>query len=253
VDPIALLCSVELEADPLRRRLEAAAAVDLAGRRGWRGSLGGCDVVLLVAGMGKTNAAHSLTVLLERERVSGVIGFGVGGAYAGGGLAVGDLCLAAEEHYGDEGVRTPSGWVGCEAIGIPLLESGGGRFFNRFPADPAAVGVVAASLAAAGHRPGVGPFVTVSCCSGTAERGAELAARFGAVCETMEGAAYAHVATLYGLPWLGLRGVSNLVEDRDPSRWRLGEAAAAAAAAMPAAVAAWADHLAAHPPARRGR
>jgi futalosine hydrolase len=35
----------------------------------------------------------------------------------------------------------------------------------------------------------------------------------------MEGAAIALVALRYGIPSLEIRGISNLVEDRDMSRW----------------------------------
>jgi futalosine hydrolase len=64
-----------------------------------------------------------------------------------------------------------------------------------------------------------GKFITVSTCSGTSSRGAELYNRFGGICENMEGAAVAHVALLYDTPLLEVRGISNMVEDRDLSRW----------------------------------
>ncbi|HEX8243978.1 MAG TPA: hypothetical protein VF541_10795 [Longimicrobium sp.] len=94
------------------------------------------------------------------------------------------------------------------------------------------------AVAAAGVHVRVGPFVTVSACSGTAARGAVVAARFGGICEGMEGAALAHVAALYDTPFLELRAVSNLVEDRDLSRWKLADAAEAAQRAVRALVAA---------------
>jgi futalosine hydrolase len=48
----------------------------------------------------------------------------------------------------------------------------------------------------------------------------------------MEGAALAHVATLYDVPFLEIRAISNAVEDRDFTRWRLREAADAAQGAV---------------------
>ena len=85
-----------------------------------------------------------------------------------------------------------------------------------------------------------GPFVTVSCCSGTAALGTAMAERFpGALCEGMEGAALAHVAAIYQVPLLELRAVSNLVEDRDMSRWRIREAAETAQQAVRIVVRAW--------------
>jgi futalosine hydrolase len=170
-----------------------------------------------------------------------VIGFGVGGAYPGSGLRTGSVALATREVYGDEGVLAPGGWLSAREIGIPLAERPGERLYNAFELDAARVGAAARALEAAGLAPGCGPFVTVSNCSGTLARGEELAARFGALCESMEGAAYAHVSTLYDAPFLEVRGISNQVEDRDLSRWRLHEAAAAACAAARALVGAWDD------------
>ena len=50
--------------------------------------------------------------------------------------------------------------------------------------------------------------------------------RWGAVCENMEGAAAAHVSLLYGVPFAEARGISNIVEDRDRSRWDINTACA---------------------------
>ncbi len=205
----------------------------------WSGRLDGAPVVVFPAGMGKTNAAHGATALLETRPVRGVLCFGVGGAYAGSGLGTGTVALASSAVYGDEGVDAPEGWLSTEGIGIPLVERGGQRWFNDFPADAARVEAARRALADAGIESGVGPFVTVSSCSGTAARGAELAARFGAVVEGMEGAAVAHVATLYGVPYLELRAISNAVEDRDLSRWRLRDAAEAAQRAVRIVARSW--------------
>jgi futalosine hydrolase len=41
----------------------------------------------------------------------------------------------------------------------------------------------------------------------------------------MEGAAAAHVCALYGVPFLELRGISNMVGDRDRSTWLIDQAA----------------------------
>ena len=46
----------------------------------------------------------------------------------------------------------------------------------------------------------------------------------------MEGAAAAHVCALHDVPFLEVRGVSNLVEDRNRNEWKIAEAAAAAQA-----------------------
>lgn len=238
--PLALVCSVTLECARLRAALADAREVRIGRKPAWTGRLDGAGVILLPGGMGKTNAAHALTALLETRPVRGVIGFGIGGAYPGSGLSVGSVALATAAVYGDEGVQTPGGWMTTEGIGIPLWTARESRLFNEFALDPARVERARAALADAGFDVRMGPFVTVSACSGTAALGEAMAERVpGALCEGMEGAALAHVAAIYEVPLLELRAVSNLVEDRDLSRWRIREAAETAQEAVRVVVAAW--------------
>lgn len=212
--------------------MDSAEELRIGGRAVVRGALGGREILLVTGGMGKTNAAQALTALLERHEAEAVVGFGVGGAYPSSGLEVADVALAAAEIYADEGVVTPDGWIPTNSIGIPLARVAAGELYNEFPVDAPRLAAAADALRAAGIRTSTGAFATVSTCSGTSVRGAEIADRHAAVCETMEGAAYAHVAALYGLPFLEVRGISNLVEDRDLSTWRLAEAAESAARAL---------------------
>jgi futalosine hydrolase len=231
VDPITtvLLCSVLPECELLRERLEGAAEVAVAGRAGWTGRLEGGDVLLLPCGMGKTNAAQTLTAVLETRGATAVVGFGIGGAYPGSGLGLGDVALSTACAYGDEGVEAPQGWLSTEGIGIPLWE---GRY-NVFPADAAWARWTAAAMDGEGRNARCGTLLTVSACSGTAAAAATMAARFpGALTEGMEGAALAHVALVYGVPFLEARGVSNIVEDRDPARWRIPDGTGAAQRAV---------------------
>ncbi|CAN5798507.1 futalosine hydrolase [soil metagenome] len=227
--PLALVCAVDAEAAPILALLDGSHI----------GELDGVPVRLLVTGMGNTNAAHALTVLLERESVSGIISFGVAGAYPGSGLTVGGTALASLAVYGDEGVQTPSGWMDTQGIGIPLVQDAEQPRFNAFLLDGTRVAAAERSLAAAGITVRTGPFVTVSCCAGTAQLGAERAERFGGLCEDMESGALAHVCAIYRVPMLAVRGISNLVEDRDLSRWQLAEGIEAACRAVRVMVRSW--------------
>jgi futalosine hydrolase len=226
--PVVLIAAVRQELEPLAALLRDPRHREVGRKAARLGTLDGVPVILMAAGMGKTNAAHGLTALLETHVIRGVLNLGVGGAYPGCGLRVGDIALATEEVYGDEGVEAPQGWLSTEEIGIPLLHTPAGPCFNRFPLHAPRVEAARQHLEDRGFDVVAGPFVTVSCCSGTARRGRGIATRFGAVCESMEGAALAHVTTLYEVPFLALRGISNLVEDRDLGRWRLHDAIEAA-------------------------
>ena len=75
-------------------------------------------------------------------------------------------------------------------------------------------------------------FVTMTTCTGTDVAARAIESRTGGAVENMEGAAVAHVAHLHGVPVGEVRGISNIVTDRDTSTWRLKEAAAAAQEAV---------------------
>ena len=184
----------------------------------YAGAVAGNRVVYGLSGIGKTNAAHTATVLIERSSPSVVINFGIGGAYPSSGLKVGDIAVAAKEVYADEGVMLKDGLHSLEATGIPLLKIRGRRYFNEFPADKR-LSRLALKVSGTVAPCKSGAFLTVSACTGTGKRAGELAGKFGPICENMEGAAVAHICRIYGIPFVGIRGISNIVEDRDMKKW----------------------------------
>ena len=196
------------------------------GKATFHGRLSGYPCRLCVAGIGTVNTASALTHEIDRERPDLAIQIGIAGAYVPSGLAIGAAAVASEEIYGDAGVLTPGGWRPMEAIGFPLVP-GDPPLFNRFPLDDALTRRAAEACGAAR-----GPFVTLSQCTGVRAVGDALCERFGAICENMEGAAAAHVCALYRIPFLEVRGISNRVEDRDPSRWDIPGATMAAHEAL---------------------
>ncbi len=217
--PLLIIAAVEKELCQLIRELNAKQLEDVDPRPVWRGESPSGAVYLAATGIGKVNAAITATLLTERFRPKMIITTGCGGAYCGSGLAVGDLAIATAEIYGDEGVLTVDGWHTLEIIGIPSVERKGNRYSNEFPLSMQAASNAFQFAFSLGLPVKRGKFVTLSTCSGTSHRGDELFKRFGGICENMEGAAVAHVALLYDTPVLEVRGISNMVEDRDLSRW----------------------------------
>jgi len=204
------------EAQLLQERLANAAEV-----------AGGVSVAsVVITGMGAVNTAHALTRELVLNPHPGlVLQVGIGGAFVQADLPVGGVAIATEEVYGDVGVITPDGWLSAEGIGIPLVAANDQRpaLFNHFPLDAA---LVKRASAICGAR--TGRFLTLAQVTGVRALADTLYERFGAICESMEGAAAAHICALYGVPFLEIRGISNLVEDRDRSKWRIRDAALAA-------------------------
>lgn len=240
---IALIAAVPLETELLRRSLSPCEVRHCYGYDLYRGSIFGRPLCLLHSGVGKASAAAAATALLAVCRPDALIMLGCGGAYPGSGLTVGDLALATAEIYGDEGVLAPTGFLDLEAIGLPLVERDGVRLYNRFPVDlkllEKARPLLAQAAESSGLKLAAGSFVTVSTGSGTVRAGVELARRTGGICENMEGAAVAQICIRQQIPFLEVRGISNLVEDRDLSRWNLKAGAESAQRAVQVLLAGW--------------
>ena len=220
---IAILSSIQIESDSIISRLKNVSRSYIAGKTLYKGKLESVGVLVLNTGIGKVNAAHSATAVMEKFNIRYLINMGVGGAYPFSGLATGDIAIAIKEIYGDAGVITPGGWKGIKETGIPLLQSEGKKYFNEFPLDKdlAKKSLTITRNASRITQVKTGNFVTVSASTGTPGRANELEKRFNAICENMEGAAIAHVAAIYRIPFLEIRGISNIVGMRDKRRWRL--------------------------------
>ena len=169
-------------------------------------------------GVGPVNAAHAVTLALTRSRPLAIVVCGIGGAYPGSGLAIGDVACAESECYGDLGATSPGGFLDMQAIGFPLVEG-----------PPAIYNVLPMQLFPSATRVG---FVTMSSCTGIETAARALKARTGGAVENMEGAAVAHVAALHGVAVGEVRGISNMVTDRDTQAWRVKDAAIAAQEAL---------------------
>ena len=240
---IALMSSVPEEGNLLARQLKRKTL--LAGKPVYTGRINDKAVVYMISGMGKTNASHAATILLEKFSPKILVLLGVGGAYPSTGLTIGDMVVAEKEVYGDEGVMLKDDFHGTEFMGIPLLKKGSRRYFNEFPLDKSLIRRAKNILSPFFFRPPLvmqgkkglkekrgefkiqsGTFVTVSTCTGTGKKALDLEKRFGALCENMEGASVAHVCAMYDTPMIELRGISNIVSERDKDKWNIRLAAA---------------------------
>lgn len=182
-----------------------------------------CD--LLLTGVGPAACAATLAAHLARQPdYAGVIMVGVAGLYpqlsqlpAAAAPSLLSICLAQREILADFGLQAPHG---ADPFGRPELD--GERDFDlTSPLLSAAAGYLTTQDIPF-YR---GTFLTLSAATVSAARGQILARHYRALCENMEGAAAALVCRRYRLPLLELRCISNLVEDRDLSRWRLAQAA----------------------------
>jgi futalosine hydrolase len=183
---------------------------DLA-RTEWRATQLDGRLDLVVSGIGKANAAGAAAAMLDPERHEAVISVGVCGALPSSDLEIGDVVLAEQSLYADEGIETPDGFMDCAAMGFPLgpFEGAGVKHDLTW----------IKSLGQLADRRGV--IATVSTCSGTDAAALRVVARTDALAEAMEGAAVAQVGARLGVQTAEIRVVSNTTGDRSAQRWDL--------------------------------
>ncbi len=175
----------------------------------------------LVTGVGLVETTLHLSRFLEQhstQSIQGVLNFGVAGAYLRedtNSAKLLDICLAEREVMGDFGICHPD-----------RIESLAGNLSPQLSYTLSAeiVNRAESLLLENDFNSRAGNFVTVCGVSGTKDRGHMLCSKYDGLCENMEGAAVARVCDAFNLPMLEMRTISNFVEDRDLSRWKLAEA-----------------------------
>lgn len=168
-------------------------------------------IIIGICGVGKTNASHCTSLLIEKYKPHIIFNIGIAGAYPSSGLKVGDLAVAEKEIYGDEGLiakdrSQKTNFYTMDKISLPLATVDGINYYNEFPM------FVPEDL----NQIRKGNFVTISTITGTLRQGREIEKRFNALCENMEGAAVAHICLLAKIPVTEIRGISNIIKDRRP-------------------------------------
>ncbi|MDD2309308.1 MAG: futalosine hydrolase [Desulfuromonadaceae bacterium] len=228
MQPIVIIAAVPREVELLEKALEHSRRVKTGGFEYVEGTIGNLRAVVCTGGVGKVNAAAATAVMIDRYQPQLVINIGCAGAYIGSGLNVGNLVVASEEVLADDGVATADGWKDLRYMDLPSVVNGGGNTYNLLPLSRHAAEKAMQLADYCGVLLMRGRFSTVSTCSGTSRYGAVLSGRWNALVESMEGAAVAQVCLRCGVDCLEIRGISNMVEERDLKKWDIPQAAEAA-------------------------
>ncbi|SPF45751.1 Purine and other phosphorylases, family 1 [Syntrophobacter sp. SbD1] len=205
-------------------------------------------LLIMATGLGKVNAAAISAAVLSRFRAGEVWNVGCAGAYLGSGLEIGDVLISESCICADEGILGKDGPMPAGSLEIPLVVKNGQPFYDCFPLGEALsrrrVPVLLPAGAfdagpsegfqrgdaggAAGTRSGFGiqygPSLTVGMASGDIQTADARFRRFRALAENMEGSAIAQTCLLLDVPFLELRGISNIAGVRDKTQWDLGAA-----------------------------
>lgn len=198
---IGIICAMQLEADGILALCENTERNIINGMTFTRGTLGGKELVVVVCGVGKVNAAMCAVTLIHDYRPSLVINSGVAGALSPV-VSVLDFVVAtkAAEHdmnttaLGDKQgeVSFPNGkrtFFECDKAAVTLLA----ECCRRLPETRVAQGVVASGDIFVSNR----------------SARMRINDRFGALACEMEGAAIGHVCWCCGVPFAILRAISD--------------------------------------------
>lgn len=222
----------------LIERLEGGHDLELSFGTAVAGRLAGLPVALAWFGVGKSSTAAGVALAIERLRPQTVVQLGIGGAFEGSGLEVGGAAVARSELHLDLGVAGSHAEHGEDrADGTKRATSGDsedGAADDSF-SDLAELGLLALERPAplhneipvdedlaealAGDAVPLLPFGTAETVTGTKRGGRRLFRRAGVAVESMEGAAAAQTCFALGVPFGEVRGLSNLVGERDKAKW----------------------------------
>ncbi|MBK5251192.1 MAG: 5'-methylthioadenosine/adenosylhomocysteine nucleosidase [Peptostreptococcaceae bacterium] len=155
------------------------------------------EVVLVMSGIGKVNAALCAQILITKFQVEGIINTGLAGALDES-LEIGDIVVSNEllEHDMD------ATGFGYELGVIPRMDK------SIFVADPKLI-ELAAGVIKEKKRVHVGRIVSGDVFVADAKKRIYLNKTFGGLCAEMEGAAIAHVCHVNKKPFVIIRTISD--------------------------------------------
>lgn len=235
---VLILAATEMEIEPLLKISTILSDTVFHGTaRVITARLSDMVFTLNITGIGVINTAHAVTRAIGDQMPEIIIQAGIGGAFEGAGISLGDIAVAesdtyihtgVEERWGrEEGTLTPS--YPHAALPFDLIENQPatrqGRFFFNPDICCRACSIIKSHAVFEKGYEGVkvicGDFITVSTITATAWRTSALFNAFSPCMESMEGAAAAHVASLYNIPFVEIRAASNIVGIRDKSQWNI--------------------------------
>nr|WP_281890917.1 futalosine hydrolase [Paenibacillus sp. YYML68] len=212
------------ESAPSRGGVLIMTAVEAEREAVLRGLSGLDGVDVLLAGVGPAASAASTAVALARsgKPYRLVVSMGIGGGFPGV-ADIGSLVIANKIIAADLGVETADGFLSVDELGFGASQVAVAmELVQRLAEAMRSSSAQSTETLTAVH---VGPVLTVTTATGTAQTAARLAKRVpGAAAEAMEGYGVAVAAQAAGIPVLELRAISNAVGPRDRSAWRIPEA-----------------------------
>ena len=219
---ILIMAAVDGELSGLLKMISRPRHSVIGSRNVVSGTMGNVLVKLLVSGPGMINAAQALTAVIEHEKPLLIIQTGCAGVFRQSGLAIGDVGIATEEIDIHTGLESFSSNDIPEELPFAIIKMDE-PIKNRYPVNnklaDEAFQILRSHKASSNFKIQKGPFVTVSTITASDKRADVLWKKFRPCMEQMEGAAAAHTAIIYHIPFIEIRSASNYVGNRDTDSW----------------------------------
>ena len=202
---LGIIGAMSIEVEALKAQMEDLSVQTRAGMEFCCGRLEGLDVVIVVCGVGKVNAALCVQILCDCFGVTHILNTGVAGSLCAD-LDIGDFVISQDAMYHDFTCLplNPAYVVGQ----VPGISA------HAFPADEYLVRVAmeAAQAVHPGHAR-IGRIASGDQFVCSKEQKAQIVADTGALCTEMEGTAIAHAAWRNGVPVVVIRAISDKADD----------------------------------------
>jgi futalosine hydrolase len=175
------------------------------------------EIDLLVPGIGMVQTAFALGRQFSEHRYDLAINAGIAGTF-NDSLAIGSVVNVTEDCVAELGAEDGDRFLSVFDLGLAdpdVQPYRGGKLVN-ISLDREII----LNLNGIGSLPGASA-ITSNTVRGNTASIARIRQIAPADIESMEGAAFFHACLMENLPFLQIRAISNLVEQRDKSRWNL--------------------------------
>ena len=196
---LGIIGAMEIEVAILKGKLENAKITKIGPMEFFEGRLSGCDVVIVMCGVGKVHAAMCTQVLCGHFGATHIVNTGVAGSLDAA-LDIGDVLVSTDAVQHDMDVH----YLGYDVGRVPGLDT------TAFAADEKLMKL--AFEVSEELRPGhtrLGRVATGDQFVCSDEQKAKIIADTGASCTEMEGGAIAQVAYVNQVPFVILRAISD--------------------------------------------
>ena len=203
---IGIIAAMEEEIKALREMLVKRTVESSGHFEFFKGELMGHEVILLLCGIGKVNAAVGTTLLIERYAPQGIINTGVAGGFPPDLIRLGDIVIATEARHHDADATV----FDYEYGQIPRMPA-------AYETDPylreRALENIPETLTVRVHT---GQILSGDSFVHARQQIRSIRERFPSILAVeMEGAAIAQTCYLFSTPFLLIRSISDLVMEQE--------------------------------------